>query len=355
MTQSNRLRRKGGHESIEAVKFSIGVEQAGYNVFVLGPVGAGRHELVRRHFGQSATDQPLPDDWCYVYNFQGAHRPKALCLPAGRGAVFRDDMKQLVDELRTAISSAFEGEGYQARQQEIAQSFVEKQEATFEDIREKAREQGLALMRTPSGLVIAPVQDGEVMSATEVQALSEERRAALERDVEELQEQLRKALSQMPRLQHEMQSELRKLNREIAEFAVGGLFDEMRQRYSDLDAVIAYVDQVQKDIIEEVPVLLAQTEETQFERDQRNVPIFPTKGAMNDSVEHIAQMGALMTDFNLIKPGTLHRANGGYLILDARKLLMQPFAWGSFSGCYGMHPRSTSAASARATASSTAS
>jgi lon-related putative ATP-dependent protease len=352
----------GQARAMEAVRFGIGIQQEGYNIFALGPVGTGKRSIMRQAFESQADTEPVPSDWCYVHNFEQTHKPKTLRLPPGKGMEFRDDMKELVEELRTALSAAFESEEYQTRRQVIQEEFQEQQEEDFEKLQRKAQEKGLALLRTPAGLAFAPVRDGEVLSPEEVTELSQEERERLEASSEELQNELQKILRQVPRLQREAREKLRQLDREITNFAVGGLIDELREKYADFSEVMDYLDDVQEDVIEnakdfldsqeqqasvgqnnasERQRLLARMGAQSLRRYQVNLlvdhsrsegaPVIyednPTYQNLIGRVEHRAQMGALLTDFNLIKSGALHRANGGYLILDARKVLLQPYAW----------------------------
>ncbi len=350
----------GQPRAVEAMRFGMGIGQDGYNIFALGPTGTGKRQVIRRYFEQRAEDEPVPDDWCYVNNFEERHKPKTIYLPAGKGLALRDDVDDLIEGLGTALSAAFESEEYQARRQSITQEFQERQSSAFEELQKKAEKQGVALLRTPAGLVFAPVKDGEVLSSEEVQELSEEERERLEGEVEELQGELQKIVQQMPGWQRETQEKLKELNREMAGFAVGGLIDELREKYGDHPDVVAHLDAVQKDIVENARDFLQAGEEesnlpamlrvaTQDSEpgsplarryrvnllvdhgESEGAPVVyednPTYQNLVGRVEHRAQMGALLTDFNLIKPGALHKANGGYLILDARKVLLQPYAW----------------------------
>ncbi len=352
----------GQPRAVEAVQFGIGIDAEGYNVFALGPTGTGKHSLLKEFFEAKAVEKPVPPDWCYVHNFDEPHKPRALKFPPGRGVQFRDDMEQLVGELKTALESAFESEEYQNRRQEIQQEVQEEQEQALEALREKAQEEGFTLLRTPAGLGFAPVKDGEVVAPDAMQDLSEEEREEMEQTVSELQEALQRIMQQIPRLQREAQERMRQLNQEMANLAAGGLIEDLRQKYSDMEQVVDYLDQVEEDVVENVRDFLPQDGGDQsraqlaesglaafagsggrqrLRRFQVNVlidhsesdhgPVIdadnPTYPNLVGRVEHVPQMGALLTDFNLIKPGALHRANGGYLVLEARKVLLQPYAW----------------------------
>ena len=353
----------GQARAVEAVRFGIGMEQEGYNVFALGPAGTGKQSLIRQFFEQRATSEPVPSDWCYVNNSEEPHRPRALRLSPGKGVQLRRDMEELVEELRTALSAAFESEEYQTRRQVVEEGFKERQQEAFGEIQQLAQERGLGVLRTPAGFVFAPVRDGEVLSPEELQELPQEERQRLEAGVKALQEELQKVLRQMPRWRREVRGRVRELNREITNFAVAGLINEVRQKYADLPAVVEYLNATQQDVIENARDFLGQEEQRPQGTDQsasmplpapssrmglpslrryqvnllvdhsdsEGAPVIyedsPTYQNLIGRVEHMARMGALLTDFNLIKPGALHRANGGYLMLEARKVLQQPFAW----------------------------
>lgn len=351
----------GQPRAVEAMQFGMGIQRDGYNIFALGPSGTGKRSFVRQFFEQRAGTEPIPSDWCYVNNFEEPHKPRTIRLPPGKGVEFRQDMEQLVEGLRTALSAAFESEEYQTRRQVISEEFQEQQTQAFKELQQQAQEQGVAVLRTPAGLAFAPMREGEVLSPEEVQKLSEEERKDLEKKVEELQEDLQKILRQVPGWQREMQQKLRELNREMAHFAVGGLIDELCEKYADFSKVLEHLNAVKEDVVENARDFLSSEEEesnvlnilqrgamqrsrggpSSLRRYQVNVlvdhsksegaPVVyednPTLQNLIGRVEHVAQMGALLTDFNLIKPGALHKANGGYLILDVRKVLLQPYAW----------------------------
>ncbi|HEY64489.1 MAG TPA: AAA family ATPase [Caldilineae bacterium] len=346
----------GQPRAVEAVRFGIGIEREGYNIFALGPTGTGKHTLVRKFLEQKAATEPVPPDWCYVNNFERPHQPRALRLPPGTGVALQKDMSRLVEDIRTALSSAFESDEYRTRRQVIEEEFRERQEKAFNELRERAQERGLALLRTPVGLVFAPLRDGEVMAPEEFQKLPEEERKRIEAEVEVMQEELQKIVHEMPRWEREMREKIRELDREVTNFAVGHLIEELRKKYEALPEVVEYLNAVQQDVIENVREFLRPQEQQppsssppphplagppSLRRYQVNVlvdnsqakgaPVIyednPTYQNLIGRVEHVAQMGALVTDFTLIKPGALHRANGGYLILDARKVLLQPYAW----------------------------
>jgi lon-related putative ATP-dependent protease len=348
----------GQPRAVEAVRFGIGIRREGFNLFALGPEGLGKHAVVRQYLGRQAAEQPPPSDWCYVHNFAEAHKPRALRLPPGGGSRLRRDMERLVEELRSAIPATFESENYRVRRQEIEEEFRERQERALAGIRRQAQERGIALIRTPMGLAFAPMRQGEVISPEEFQKLPPEEQERTQAEVAVLQEQLQKSLNQLPQWERERRAKVKELNQEVGMFAVGHLVEELRRKYTDLPEVLEYLHRVQLDVMDNLDEFRGATETppvappeaslprlpmgpSPLRRYQVNVivdhssatgaPVIyedhPTVQNLVGRIEHMAQMGALVTDFNLIKAGALHRANGGYLILDARKVLLQPFAW----------------------------
>jgi len=349
----------GQERAVDAILFGIGIRREGYNLFALGPSGTGKRTTIGQFLDRQAATEPTPSDWCYVNNFEQPHKPRKLRLPPGQGVALRKDMEQLMGELRAAIPAAFEGEDYRTRRQEVEEEFKERQEKTFSAVQQQAQERSIALIRTPTGLALAPLREGEVISPDEFQKLPEEERRRFEEDISELQEQLQDVLHQVRRWEREAREKVRELDRQVAMFAVCHWIDELREKYADLPDVVDYLNAVQRDVVENVDEFrkLRGAEESSqiagmplppplagpplFRRYQVNVLVdhsesegapvifeeYPTYNNLVGRIEHIAQMGALVTDFNLIKPGALHRTNGGYLILDAHQLLLQPYAW----------------------------
>ena len=346
----------GQPRAVDAIRFGTGIKSTGFNIYAAGPEGLDKRDLVRLHFEAQARGESTPSDWCYVHNLVEEHRPIAIELPTGSGAAFRKDMEVLVQEARAALSAAFDSEEYQSRRQSVNEGFRDRQSDAFELLQQRASAEGLALIRTPGGVAVAPVRDGEVLSPDDIQKLPEETQKALQEKVEAVQKELERILGQMPGWQREMRDQVNELSREMANLAVGALVDELRRKYADHAKVVAHLDAVRNDIVQNAELFLPQPEGNApellgamqrqspgqfFLRYGVNVlvdragaegaPVIyednPTYANLLGRIEHRAQMGALMTDFTLIKAGALHRANGGYLMVDAGKLLMQPQAW----------------------------
>jgi len=345
----------GQERALRAIQFGANMRSHDFNMFVLGPPASGKSTAVRTYLTKKAAEMPPPPDWVYVNNFEHLNQPRALRLPAGRGRKLAELMVAAIDELRTTLPAIFESEEYQARRRAIEEEFRSGQEEAFEELNRKAQAQNIAILRTPMGFAMAPVHEGRVVKPEVFNALPEDMRKNVQAKIEALQKELEVILERVPKSDKQRRNQLSELNQEMAEGAVTEALDDVRVNFSDVPEVLEYLDAAGKDLIRNVGLFLAQPEENElvkqtvntsrdprFRRYMVNVivgngetspgapvleEINPTYSNLVGRVEHIAQMGALVTDFLLIKPGALHKANGGYLLIDARKLLMSPFAW----------------------------
>jgi len=359
----------GQNRAVDALEFGMNIEGDGYNVFALGPSGTGRRELVQHLLEEQAADEKTPPDWCYVNNFDEEREPTVIQLPAGRGCDLKEDVDDLIEELKTALPAAFESEEYQSRREMIQEEVQEGEEAALEDLQERAREDDIALIRTPQGFAFAPIRDGEVVAPDEVESMPDEERETVQERISEYQDELQEILRKVPGNEREARDRIEELNREMAAYAIDDFINALRRKYSNLDAVLDFLAAVRADLIENVDVFVQAAQDGGQQRqmlpvmqqqgqqggggerpaldgafwrryqvnlivdnrDTDGAPVVfednPNYQNLVGQVEQIAQMGALVTDFNLIQPGALHAANGGYLILEARKLLTQPYAW----------------------------
>jgi predicted ATP-dependent protease len=345
----------GQERARTALEFGTAMRARGYHIFALGPPGVGKRTLVSEVLGLRAAAEPPASDWCYVHNFAAAEKPRALELSAGRAVPFQRDMEKLVEDLRASIPAAFESEDYRARLEALEKQAEDRRVQAIQTVRAHAKERHLTLARTPLGFVVAPVRNGEVLEPEKFQQLPEREQQRIRERMAAIQEEMQAVLRAMPQLERDHRERVKSLNREVALYAVGHVIDELRQRYADLPDVLSHIDAVQADILENVHDFMAASEEEDaagqirkllsgtptvrrysvnvvVERgDSRGGPVvvedLPTHANLFGRIEHRAQFGALFTDFTMIRGGALHRANGGYLVLDARKLLLQPFAW----------------------------
>ncbi|MBC7252069.1 MAG: AAA family ATPase [Anaerolineae bacterium] len=346
----------GQPRATRAIDFGIDIASPGYNVYVLGPAGTGRTTTIQRFLERRAAKGPVPDDWCYVYNFDEPSRPRALRLPPGTAVRLRADMERLVDHLRLEIPRAFESEEYEKTRNQIAAELQKAQEEELSALGQKAGQLGFGLMRTASGLVPVPVVNGQPMTPQAYNALPAEERARLTDIRRQLEEELNDAGRRIREREREARQKAQELDRQVASFACGPLIDELQETYQDLPEVVDYLEAVRQDIIERVTDFLPRKEEEaaaqagdvlagapgpRLTRYKVNVlvdrsglkgaPVVveptPTYYNIVGRVEQKAHMGMMVTDFTLIKPGALHRANGGYLVLNIQDVLSESFTW----------------------------
>jgi predicted ATP-dependent protease len=347
----------GQQRAVEAIEFALGMDRPGYNVFAVGPQGSGKYRLVRSLVERAARERQAERDWAYVHNFDDDRRPAALALPAGRGAAFAEAMEQLVRDVRAALGNAFSGEDYRNAAQAIQDEVERRQNAALETLRAEAEAKHITLLNTPMGMGFAPLDDGKVMDPEKFNALPEDERKRIEQDITALQEGLRAAMQGMPTVLQEVRARIEALNADTAEMATGGLLRAVQAKFGDIEGVVHHLERVHADLKESVDVFLkahrpgeddkgggkGPDPEAFFRRYMVNLivehpaggnaPVVyedePTYERLIGRIEQRVEMGTLVTDFSMIRAGALHRANGGYLLLDARKVLMQPMAWES--------------------------
>jgi len=342
-----------GQERVErAVDFGIGMKQRGYNLFVLGAPATGKTTTIRRVLARAAESEPTPSDWCYVQNFADPYRPTVLELPAGQGRALRAALAGLVEECRLRLPRAFEGEEFERQKSQILEGLGRRQHAEITRLEEAAQARGFVVLRGPGGLAIAPAPKGEALSPEEFGALPEPTREEYEVRGHALREELDGTVRQLRQLEREARDAHEKLVRDVAAAATHHLVQELRERFEGRAGVLRYLDDVEEDLIahaeefrqlaEGKPVLPFLPQPGAFlERygvnvvvdrtEQRGAPVVfernPTYGNLVGRLEHRFQFGALVTDLTLLKAGALHQANGGYLVLEAKDLLRNMFAW----------------------------
>ena len=345
----------GQDRARQALRDAMDIPQRGYNVFLLGPPGVGKREVVEAELRARAAREPTPDDWCYVNDFEAQHRPRALRLAPGDGVRLQAEMRGFVEELRAALPALLESEEFRTRAEQIDTRFGEEQESLFVALGAESSREGIALVHSPAGFSFAPMREGKVMSPEAFEALPEAEREQLQSRLSRLQERLQHTVRQAQQLHKEKRSAIRELSREMTLRVVGTLTDEVKARFSAAPAVLAHLDATQADVLAHIdsfrrssdgdtgPGPLAAMEESDLlRRYEINVlvgdshapagapvvfednPSFPN---LMGRIENVARLGMLMTDFSMIQPGALHRANGGYLVLDALKVLTRPLAW----------------------------
>ncbi|HEY1245559.1 MAG TPA: ATP-binding protein, partial [Hyphomicrobiaceae bacterium] len=351
----------GQERALKAIQFGTDIKSHDFNMFVLGPPASGKTTAVKAHLGPKAAEEPVPPDWVYVYNFDNPNRPKALRLPSGRARHLAKGMIAALEELRGVLPVRFESEDYQTRRRAIDEQFRSGNEEALEALSKKANAQNIALLRTPTGFAMAPMHEGKVVKPEVFNALPEAMRRDVENKIAALEKELAAILERLPAAEKRRRQQLSELNEEVATSAIRDALFELHRSFSDVPEAAAYLEAAGQDMVRNVGLFLATGEEEnalvrrptdsaqdpRFRRylvnimasngeggapgGTRGAPVIeeinPTYGNVVGRVEHQAQMGTLVTDFLLIKPGALHKANGGYLLVDARRLLLSPFAW----------------------------
>ena len=355
----------GQDRAIDAIKLSACIPHRDFNIYVLGRAGMGRHETVAKLISEQAGCRRTPSDWVYVNNFDAPHKPKAIELPPGTASALKAAMQDLVDDLANEIPALFESEEYQTQRRAIEEEFGQRHEEPIAAFAERAHEEEVALLRTPMGFMLAAIVDGKPIKPDVYEALSEEERSKIEAKIEVLQEQLANVLKHAPQLEKEHRQRLEKLHAGLAERAVSIRVREVADQFSRIKAVATYLEHVRMDMVTNAELFLISRKESNsgpfpeairkyhrdphFSRYAVNIMVshedekgpaapvvtvdMPSLDHLTGRIEHISEMGTLATNFMLIKPGALHRANGGYLVVEARRLLSEPYAWGALKQC----------------------
>ncbi len=341
-----------------ALQFGLDIRQPGFNVFVAGVAGTGRLTAVRSFLEERSKAEPRPDDWCYVHNFKDPYRPRALRLGAGQGRELAADMRVLIERIRREIPRVFESDEYAARRDAITQEFNRRREQLITRFGERAQQAGFFLQATEFGFVLIPMMGGQPLSDQAFLALPEPVRESIRQRRELLEAELKEVLKEIRRLEREAHEQLHQLDRQAVLGAIGGLFEDLIEKYQNNPGVVDYLKDVQEDIVQNWPLFRAQPHVPApamppgmpvapallpFRKYEVNVlvdnsetvgaPVViednPTYQNLFGRIEREPQFGVLYTDQMMIHPGSLHRANGGYLVIPVEELLLEPFAWPS--------------------------
>jgi lon-related putative ATP-dependent protease len=352
----------GQERALKSIDFGLGMHMNGFNLFLSGEAGTGRSSTIKNLLKKRAKSEPPPHDWCYVNNFKSPDTPLSLALPAGMGSELAADMKELLSAVRSVIPKALDSKEYETNKSAIVEEFQAMSAAMFGQLEKDAEEKGFSLQRTVSGLVVVPRKEDRNFTQEEYEALPDEEKKRLDEIGKDLTEKLNDILRQVRENEKQTKDALATLDRNLGLAAVGHHIDPLKCKYADYSKVIEYLEAVQEDILlnledfkdhssqqqSPIPGMRMPHQEPSFERyavnvlvdnkDTAGAPVVcepnPTYNNLFGRIEHVMQMGGVATtNFTLVKPGALHRANGGYLILDAREVLINPFSWESLKRC----------------------
>ena len=345
----------GQDRALRALKFGFEIKEAGFNIYVAGIHGTGRMSAVRNFLEEYARGKPKADDWIYLNNFSNPYEPKVIRLPGGRAKQFEKDMVAFISEARKTLPKAFESEDYAKKRTAAIRSIDEEKARLVTQQNASALQKGFVLQMGPAGLASIPIIDGKPLSQLEFDSLPPETQEAIQQQREELNAELMTTFRKMKDLDTHGTEVIENLNREISLYAIGHLIADIKEKFKEIPAVLAYIDAVQNDILNNLEQFLGVTQQPQvpqqvpfpylkelpFRKYEVNVvvdngtstgaPVVveqnPTYQNLFGKMEKEVQFGFITTDFTMIRPGSVHKANGGYLVLPVEDLLRNPFAW----------------------------
>ncbi|MDF2571076.1 MAG: putative ATP-dependent protease [Sporomusa sp.] len=344
----------GQERAVKAVEFGLFTKNPGYNIFISGLVGTGKITYAEAAVKKVASQQELPYDWCYVNNLETPGQPIALALPAGMGHEFKQDMQELVDDLKTNIPKVFSSEDYEQAKQSLLKQYQEQRSVMVEEFTQYAESQGISPQWSSTGFVGLPMLDGKALAPEDIQKLDKEQRDAIEKNLFAVHEKGMDVVRRIQLLERGIREELKQLDVKVGLFAAGHLIDELKAKYDGHKTVVDYLEAIKQDVSKNVNEFKPQPEEdnnplalfkrpAQDAKDKYNVNLLvehrdtqgapvvveinPTYYNLVGRAEYETRMGVVSTDYTMIKAGALHKANGGYLILNARDVLANVGAW----------------------------
>jgi len=339
----------GQDRAIKALQLGLGMKVEGFNIYVAGDAGTGKLTAVTSFVGSQAKSEPSPFDWCYVNNFRDIYMPEKLCLPAGSAVKFRKDVKNQVLNIYHALVKAFESEDFSIRKEKLISDFETEQANILGGVAEQAEKESFMVKQTKTSIITIPLKDNKPLGEKELKAMSEAEIDEINRKQDALQQELSTALREIRKYEKATDESIDKLEKEVAQFAIGSLVNELIEKYKAIPQVTKYLNSVQEDIMDNLPEFMksqkasaASIDRNPFIRryevavvvdnsETQGAPVIiernPTYNNLLGRVEKESFMGTLVTDFTMIRKGALHSANGGYLVVRVEELLQNDFAW----------------------------
>lgn len=345
----------GQGRAASAMEFGLTIKRSGYNIYVSGMTGTGRSSYTRSIVKRIAANEKTPDDWCYVYNFKTPDKPLCISLPAGMGYKLQKDMKRLVKNLKARIPKAFEGEEYEKQKNEIVQEYQEQSSDWMESFNTFAKEKGFIVKKSEQGLVTIPIIDGKPIDEKDYINMSSEERKKVEDTSYVVQNKLMEVMKRIREVEKVVRDKIEHLETKIALVAVEQPIQELKEKYSQYKNIVDYLQSVQRDIIHNIEDfrdfekeaaeeldLVEKIREKDFtvkyqvnllvdNRDTKGAPVVfesnPRYYNLLGKIEYESNMGVVTTDFSKIKAGSMHAANGGYLIINMSDIIRNPESW----------------------------
>ncbi len=353
----------GQDRALTAIEFGLGIQDQGFNIFILGEAGTGRYSTIRKMLESKAAEEKVPDDWCYLHDFEDDNHPKCISLPCGKGKELHRDVEDMVRRLAEAIPKFFESKEFEQQKARLAEDYQEKNKQLFQGLEEEANRDGFTVQGGDGTLIIVPIKpDHKPLSKEDYEKLSTDERKYIDGKAALLKDRLNEVLQQARELEKNLRETTRQMAKDALMFSIGHLFDELEQKYSGFEKVVKHFQDCKKDILyridefrpsqPQIPQFVSQgggapKEESPLERYRINLlvdnacckgaPVIfeanPSYFNLFGRIEHIIQMGNAITSFRMIKAGSLHRANGGYLVIDCRELFANPYTYEALKRC----------------------
>jgi len=345
----------GQERAVGALQFGLDIREEGFNVFVAGQPGTGKKTAIMNFLGEKAKTLPSPSDWCYVINFKDSNSPNALRLPSGMGAEFRDDISTFIDDMQKALQNAFESEDYAARREETLQKYEDKKQELWSELNKKAQDAGFVIQRSQIGVMIVPVINGQMINDQQFSVLPQSVKDEIQDRRKKLQDSMRSSLLQFRDIDRQAEKEIEEFNKEVASFALEPLLSALKEKYGDILECDQFLDAIKEDILNNLMAIITPSEEeTPFpflasrrvdpterykvnlvvdNKDLEGAPVImemnPTYDHLFGAVEKEARFGTLVTNYTMIRAGSAHEANGGFLVIQVEDLLRNPGAYES--------------------------
>ena len=337
----------GQARALKALNLGLEIDKLGFNIYAAGQPGTGKTTTVKAYIEQSALSKSPPNDWCYIHNFKNRSEPHAIELPQGQATIFKKDMCDLIENIRKVLPEAFQSDDYSNRYQVAMKSAQEQRDRLISEISQIAAKKGFAVQSSQSGLLVVPTLEGKPMEQQDIASLSPENLLEINKAQEELEGDLRNTMRQLREIDEKAKVALEELNRKVASFAIDHHVTHLKQKFSEIPKVVKHIELVEDDILDNLDAFMPESDDSptspetmiaveQFFRkyevnilvnnqDQTGAPVVielnPTYLNLFGQAEKEAKFGVLSTDFTMIRPGSLHKANGGYLMIPIQELL----------------------------------
>ncbi len=346
----------GQDRAAKSLEFGLKMNKRGYNIYISGLSGTGRSSYSESIARSYAESMPAPQDWVYVYNFKHPDKPKALGMEAGVGRQFKKDIESMIEQIRREIITAFRSTDYETKKTELVKEYQQKNQEMLKKLNEVAAEYGFMFKETEHGLATIPIVDDRPMNQEEYESLSAEKMDEIREKSNELSLKTFEMFNEIKDLEEKLRRKMKKLDEQTGYDVINYYIKKLLNRYNHRKEIREYINEMERDIVENIQRFRKKEDVSQdkgaaffmkkvsddFQTRYRvnlfvdhseteHAPIIneshPTFYNLMGAIEYKNEMGALKTDFTQIKAGSLHMANGGFLVLHTREILLQPYAW----------------------------